>query len=139
VAAPSAIVDVGFVLRFYAGMTAVIGYLANPGYFEDPHWKADALLMLAGPKAVSRLLHEAGVIGGKQTSKVLIKKYLSKGLLQAVKRLILKWFGKKVTQRAIITKTVPVVGGLIGGSWNYVEMRAVGKRIMRYHFDNELA
>jgi hypothetical protein len=138
VAVPSAVADVAFMLRFYAGMTAVVGYLSNPKYFDDPDWKSDALLMLAGPKAVSRLLHEVGVAGGKQTSKVLIKKYLSKEVLRAIKRVILKWFGKKVTQRAIIAKAVPVIGGLIGGSWNYIEISTVGKRIIRYHFDDVL-
>lgn len=130
--------DVAFVLRFYAYLTAVIGYLANPNYFDDPDWKDDALLMLAGPKAISQMMKKAGVEAGKQGSKVLIKKYLSKGVLTALKKFVLKWFGKKVTQRMIITKVVPVVGGVIGGSWNYVELQIVGGRIIAYHFDGLL-
>lgn len=135
IAAPSALGDMAFVLRFYAFLTAAIGYLANPKYFEDPDWKDDALLMLAGPKAVSRLMREAGVQFGMQGSKLLIRKYLSKSVLTALKRFVLRWFGKKVTQRMLITKIVPVVGGLIGGTWNYVELRVVGGRIIAYHFD----
>ncbi len=134
----TAVGDVAFVLRLYAHLTAVVGYLANPNYFDDPDWKDDALLMLAGPKAVSRLMREAGVQLGKQGSKQIIRKYLSKSVLVALKKFVLKWFGKKVTQRMIITKVMPVVGGVIGGSWNYVEIRLVGTRVIAYHFDGQL-
>ena len=131
----AALGDVALVLRFYAYLTAAVGYLSNDKYFDDPDWKDDALLMLAGPKAISRAMKEAGVQLGKQGSKVLIKKYLSKGVLRALKKFILKWFGKKVTQRMIITKAVPIVGGIVGGSWNYVELKLMGGRIIKYHFD----
>jgi hypothetical protein len=131
----TATVDMAYVLRLYAYLTAAIGYLANPNYFDDPDWKDDAFLMLAGPKAVSRLMREAGVQLGRHGSKILIKRYLSRAILTALKKFILKWFGKKVTQRMIITKVMPVVGGVIGGSWNYVELRVMGSRIIGYHFD----
>jgi hypothetical protein len=134
----TALGDVAFVLRFYAYLTAAIGYLANPNYFDDPDWKNDALLILAGPKAVSRLMREAGIQFGKHGSKVLLKKYLRKGVLAALKKFILRWFGKKVTQRMIITKLVAIAGGVVGGAWNYVELRAVGNRIIAYHFDDRL-
>ncbi|HZF54820.1 MAG TPA: hypothetical protein VE093_39495 [Polyangiaceae bacterium] len=136
IAVPAGVADVGYVLRCYAGLTATIGYLANEHYFDDPDWKADVYVMVSGPTVVSRALRDAGVLFGKQATKQLIRKYISKGVLKALQRAILKWFAKKVTQRMIITKTLPIIGGLIGGGWNYAELRIVGARAITYHFDN---
>ena len=135
IAIPGAIGDVGYILRCYAGLVATIGYLANPHYFDDPDWKADAYVMVAGRTVVSRVLRDAGVAFGKQATKHLIRAHLSKGVLVAFKRAIFKWFAKKVTQRAIIAKSLPLVGGVIGGTWNLVEIRIIGNRAIAYHFD----
>lgn len=40
---------------------------------------------------------------------------------------MLKYFGIKVTQKGVVTKTLPIVGGLIGGGWNYIEVSVVKK------------
>ncbi|GMU03899.1 hypothetical protein [Corallococcus caeni] len=49
----------------------------------------------------------------------LIRRYISKGVLKALQRFALKYLGLKLTQRAIITKTVPLVGAGIGATWNH--------------------
>jgi hypothetical protein len=136
---PGALVDLRYILRVYAIMTAVVGHINNPNYFDDPDWETDAYATMLGAKVVSQALRDVGVAGGKQTTKVLIRKYLSKEVLKAIKRWVLKYLGRRVTQRALIAKIVPVIGGIIGGSWNFVEIRVVGKRVIRYHFDGELA
>jgi len=133
-----AVADMAVLLRFYTTLTAVVGYLADEKYFDDPDWRHHAFFVLAGPKVVARVIGDAARAGGKQVSKRVIRRYLSKGVLAALKRFLLKWFGKKVTQRAIIAKTIPLVGGLIGGVWNYSEIAIIGKRIVRYHFDEVL-
>jgi len=72
------------------------------------------------------------VLAGREATKQLIRKYLSKGALKTFQRVMLKIFGKKVLQQTLITKTVPIVGGVIGGSWNWIEMKLQGKRVIRY-------
>jgi hypothetical protein len=134
----AAAADAFYMLRQYAAMNAAIGYLADPAYFEDPDWKHDGIIVLGGASALGQAFRTASVAFAEQGSKKVIKKYLSKSVLKALQRTVLKWLGKKVTQRAIITKTVPLIGGLIGGAWNYTEMRIVGARIAKYHFDDEL-
>jgi hypothetical protein len=136
---PAAMIDLTYVLRSYAHMNAVVGYLRNPAFFDDPEWKDETLLLLAGPAAVARILMRAGVTAGRQLTKALIRKYVGKEVLRALKRFVLKWLGVKVTQRAIITKSVPFVGALIGGTWNWFEVKAFGKRVVRYHFEETLA
>ena len=49
---------------------------------------------------------------------------------------MLKYFGIKVTQKGIITKTVPVVGGVIGAGWNAVEVELMKRRVISYFSDD---
>ena len=48
-------------------------------------------------------------------------------------------FGRRVTQRALITKTIPFVGCVIGGAWNAVEAEVIRNRTLRYLTDQSLA
>jgi len=138
IATGAAFGDMFYMLRQYAALNATVGWLADGHYFDDPDWKHDCLLVLAGASAVGQALKAAGVAAGEQASRRLVKKHLSKAALRPARRLVFRWFGKKVTQRAVITKMVPLVGGLIGATWNYAEMRVVGARIVKYHFDELL-
>ena len=45
---------------------------------------------------------------------------------------MLKYFGIKVTQKGIITKTLPIVGGMIGAGWNAVEVELIKRRVISY-------
>ena len=47
-------------------------------------------------------------------------------------------FGRRVTQRALITKTIPLVGCVIGGAWNAMEAEVVRNRTLRYLIDQSL-
>jgi len=138
-AVPAAVADVAALLRFYATLSATVGCLANPDYFNEPGWEADALVMLAGRRAVSRVLQGLAVEGVKRTSHELLKRQARAAVGRAVGRGAPAWLGAKITQRALVGKLVPVLGGLVGGAWNYLELRAVGRRIVRYHFGSEPA
>ena len=37
-----------------------------------------------------------------------------------------------VTEKALVSKTVPLIGAGIGAGWNYLELKAVGNRAVRY-------
>jgi hypothetical protein len=139
VALPGALTDAGVLLRFFATMNGTLGYLANPDYFDDPDWRHDLLVTLAGAAAIGKIFQELGISFSKQAAKQIIRTYIGKEVLRALKRWVLKWFGKKVTQRAIIAKAVPFIGALIGGTWNYFEIKAVGRRIFAYHFQDTLS
>ena len=41
--------------------------------------------------------------------------------------------GIRLTEKAIATKAVPIVGAGIGAAWNCVEIQAVGNRAVAYH------
>ena len=76
---PMAIADTGTLLHFYSTNNALVGYLADPSYYEQEGWQDDIIIVLAG---ASQILRELAVEGGKQTAKTLIKQYIRKGALK---------------------------------------------------------
>lgn len=137
-ALPSAVADVAALLRFYANLSACVGCLASPDYFSEPDWEADALVMLVGRRAVSRVMQGVAVEGVKRASRELLRRQVGAAMVRVLQRGAPAWLATKVTQRALASKLVPVVGGLVGGAWNYLELRSVGRRLVRYHFDGGL-
>lgn len=75
---------------------------------------------------------------GMGVTRTAIKKYLSKETLKTFQKIMLKYFGIKITQKGLVTKTLPVVGGLIGGVWNYFEVGQIKKRTIKYFEGSEL-
>ena len=114
----------------YAVARAAVIYDEN--FFEDEDSKWELLIPIFGLNIGSQFARELGIKGGMGVTRVAIKKYLSKETLKAFKKIMLKYLGIKVTQKGLITKTVPIIGGLIGGGWNYVEVGAVKKRTIEY-------
>ena len=131
-AIPLAIVDAATVLRLEVVAAAKVATIYEPGFLDNPEAPWELLLPIFGADVASQALKEMGVQGGKQVTKQVIRKYLSKETLKAFERFMLKYFGMKVTQKGVLTKTLPVVGGLIGGIWNLVEVRLLGNRVIAY-------
>jgi hypothetical protein len=44
-----------------------------------------------------------------------------------------KFLGIRLSEKAVATKTVPIVGAGIGAAWNWLEIQAVGHRAVDYH------
>lgn len=130
VAAPAAVADVAATLRAEVVLAARVALLYEPGFLDDGEPPYELLVPIFGGRLAGELLREAAIRGGMGVTRAAIRKYLSKETLKQFKRLALKYFGLKVTQRGVITKTLPVVGGLIGGTWNFVEVAAVGRRVV---------
>ena len=134
---PAAIADVGIVLRMEVILAARIAMLFDEQYLDDNNPPYEVMIPIAGGRAMAEAVKELAIAGGKGMTKQAIKAILTKQTLAQFKKLMLKWFGIKVGQRAIISKTLPIVGGAIGGGWNFVEVRAVGERSFRYFADRE--
>ena len=133
---PAAVADVGLVLRVEVVMACRIALLYDPKFLDDDEPPYEILIPILGIRAFGEALSKAGMRAGTQLTKLAIKKYISKGTLASVKKIALKYFGLKVTQKAIISKSLPIVGGLIGGGWNFTELSLVGGRVISY-FEGE--
>ncbi len=136
IALPAALGDLLTMLHFYARLAAEIGYLADPHYFDDPAWRIDAYATVLGPKVLSRIAREVGVPFSKRLTTVGARKLLTDEVISTLQRRVPRWLGTRITRNGAITKSVPLIGGLVGGVWNYVEMRTIGRRIIDYHFGN---
>ena len=138
VALPSAVLDVAATLKLEVLAAARVAVIYDDEFFsnEDAAW--ELLIPIFGLNIGSQALREFGVRGGMGLTRAGIKKYLSKETLKTFKKIMLKYFGIKVTQKGIITKTLPIVGGLIGGTWNYVEVSGIKKRAIKYFEGKEI-
>jgi uncharacterized protein (DUF697 family) len=126
--ASEAVLLVRFQLKLVANLGKLYGVPLDP---DDPE---DILVILAfavGGSAAEAAGKVGMKVGGK-LAKVAVKKYISKEVLEALKRLGAK-LGVKILQRTILKYTVPVVSIAIGTGWNHVSTRAVGK-IAKKHF-----
>lgn len=131
-AVPAATLDVAVTLRTEVAAVARAAVIYDENFFDDDDAKWELLIPIFGLNVGSQALREFGIRGGMGVTRAAIKKYLSKETLKQFKKIMLKYFGIKVTQKGVITKTLPVVGGLIGGGWNYIEVGRVRKRAISY-------
>jgi hypothetical protein len=132
-AAPLALAEAGIVLRSEAKMAGVVAALLEPTVLQDTDAFTADIMSIVFPSAASQALREFTVRAGQATTKTLIRKYISKDVLKALVRFAAKYLGLKLTQRALITKAVPLVGAVIGAVWNWSEVKLVGNRAIQYY------
>ncbi len=113
-AIPAALVDTAFILRMAARLNGCIGLLSNPDYFSDDRWRADAVALIGNDPVAQQ--------GARRT------------VLQVTNRVALQ-----LASRAGVRRLIPVLGGIVGGAWNFLEIRALAARIFDYHFDDSVA
>jgi hypothetical protein len=138
VAAPAALLDVTTLLRLEAHAAARVACLYHPDFLQDEEAKWEVLVPVFGLSVVSQIARQAGMQAGMAMSRTVLRKLVSKGSWRALKRILAQHFGARVSQRALITKTVPLVGALIGGAWNYGEVTLLRARCVRYFAEQDL-
>jgi hypothetical protein len=132
VAVPAATTDVAITLKTEVYAAARTAIIYDDTFFDDGDAKWELLIPIFGLNAASQLARELGIKGAMGVTRAAIKKYLSKESLKVFKKIMLKYFGIKVTQKGIITKTLPIIGGLSGAVWNYIEVEITRKRTIAY-------
>jgi hypothetical protein len=138
VAAPAAITDISAVLRTEILLACRIGVLFDPHLLDGPDPPYELLVPIIGGRAASEALGRLVASSGIGLTRKTIITVLKQSGVKPFKQAMLKYFGVRVTQRGVISKTIPIVGGLIGGFWNYAELRLVGDRIRNYFEGHEL-
>jgi hypothetical protein len=132
---PSAVADLAGVLRIETEAVARVALIYDPTFFDRPDAAWELLVPVFGVDALSQFLREVGVQGSMGVTRQLVRQYLSKGTLKAFQKITLKYFGRKVTQKAVISKSLPVVGAVVGGGWNFGEVTFLRNRTIAY-FEN---
>jgi hypothetical protein len=132
---PAATTDIAITLKAEVYAAAWTAIIYDASFFDDDEAKWELLIPVLGLNVGSQFAREIGITGGMGITRAAIRKYLSKETLKAFQKLILKYFGIKITQKSVITKTLPIIGGLIGGAWNYLEVNQIKSRTISY-FEN---
>ena len=113
-------------------MAGTVAALLDLDSLDDPRkFRADVVTIIF-PGAVSQALRQVGVRWGQQMTQQLIRRYFTEGLMKSVTALASKYLFVHVTEKALVSKTVPLIGAGIGAGWNYLELKAVGNRAVRY-------
>jgi hypothetical protein len=140
-ALPAAVTDVAMTLRVEVLLAIRVGLLFDDKFLDDGEPPYEVLVPIFGGRAAGELVRESAMRGAMGGTRAAIKKFLTGNALKQFQRVMLKYFGLKVTQRGLITKTVPIVGGVIGAGWNFGEIHFVGRRVYRYfdghHIDED--
>jgi hypothetical protein len=131
-ALPAATTDVAVTLKTEVYAAARTAIIYDASFFDDDEAKWELLIPVLGLNVGSQFAREISIRGGIGVTRAAIRKYLSKETLKAFQKIILKYFGIKITQKSVITKTVPIIGGLIGGAWNYIEVNQIKSRTISY-------
>ncbi len=138
VALPAATLDVSMTLKFEVLAAARVAVIYDKNFFDEEDAAWELLVPIFGINIGSQIIRQAGIRGGMGLTRAGVKKYLSKETLKHFQKVMLKYFGIKVTQKGVLTKTLPIVGGLIGGTWNYLEVSGIKKRTINYFEGKEI-
>ena len=130
---PAALADAAAMLRIEGHLAGVIAALLDPTSVNDPDAFRRDILRVIFPAAVSQVLRKLGVRAGESAAKDVVAKYVTRGVTKEVAEHAAKRFGIQLTEKAIATKAVPLVGAGIGAAWNWIEVQAIGLRAIDYH------
>lgn len=138
-AAPAALTDAAITLRIQVLATAKVALVYDPSFFADDCARWELLVPVFRIDTGSPMARELGIQDGRSVTRVAVRKYLSKTTLKQFKKAMWTYFGRMVTHKGVVTQTLPIVGGLIGGTWNWVEVRALRGRTISYFEGRPLA
>jgi hypothetical protein len=130
---PAAVADMMAMLRIEGRMAGTVAALLDPESLNDPAAFRRDIIRVIFPGAVSQALRKVGVRAGEHATKQLIAKYASRALMKEMGEQAAKRLGVRLTQKAVATKAVPLIGAGIGGAWNWLEIQAIGRRAIEYH------
>ena len=130
---PAAVADAAAMLKLEGQLAGTIAALLDPDSLNDPELFQKEILRAVFPGAVSQMLRKLGVRAAEDAAKNVIRKALTREATRELAERTTKMLSIRLTEKAIATKAIPLVGAGIGAAWNWVEIQAVGNRTIDYH------
>ena len=127
-----ALADLSVTTRAQLFAAACAAELLIPGFLDSDTARYELLVPVLGSSVISQLAVEFGLKAAKTATREVVVRLINQRSLRLINAVITKVFGRRVTQRAVITKTIPIVGCLIGGVWNAMEVEVIRSRTLRY-------
>ena len=134
---PAAVADMAAMLKLEGTLAGTIAALLDPDSLDDANTFRNEILRVIFPGAVSQALRKVGVRAGEEATKNLVRKLLGREAGKELGERAAKMLGIRLTEKAIATKAIPIVGAAIGAGWNWIEIQAVGSRAVAYHLGLE--
>ena len=134
---PAAVADMAAMLRLEGKLAGTIAALLDPESLDNDDTFRKEILRVVFPGAVSQALRKVGIRAGEEATKNLVRKLVGREAVTDLGERAAKMLGIRLTEKAIATKAVPLVGAGIGAAWNFVEIQAVGSRAVAYHLGLE--
>jgi len=133
-----ALADLSVTTRTQVFAAACAAELILPGFLDRDSARLELLVPVFGTSVLSQLGVEVGLRMAQSATRQVVRQLIDQGGLQLINAVVTRVFGRRVTQRALLTKTVPLVGCVIGGTWNAIEVRMIRNRTLRYLFDQAM-
>jgi hypothetical protein len=130
---PAAVADMAAMLRLEGKLAGTIAALLDPDSLDDADTFRKEILTVVFPGAISQALRKVGIRASEEATKNLVRKLVSREFVKDLSERAAKMLGIRLTEKAIATKAIPLVGAGIGAAWNFVEIQAVGGRAIGYH------
>jgi hypothetical protein len=130
---PAAVADMAGMLKLEGTLAGTIAALLDPESLDDDETFRKEILRVVFPGAVSQALRKVGIRAGEEATKNLVRKLAGREAAKELGERAAKMLGIRLTEKAIATKAVPLVGAGIGAAWNWLEIQAVGNRAIGYH------
>ena len=130
---PAAVADAAAMLKLEGKLAGTIAALLDPDSLKDQDTFRKEILRAVFPGAVSQALRKFGVRAGEEATKNLVRKLIGREAGKELGERAAKMLGIRLTEKAIATKAIPLVGAAIGAGWNWLEIQAVGNRTVDYH------
>ena len=133
-----ALADLSVTTRAQLFAAACAAELLIPGFLDTDTARHELLLPVLGGSVISQLGAEFGLKAAQTATREFVVRFINQRGLRVMNAVLTRVFGRRVTQRALITKTLPLVGCVIGGAWNAMEAEVVRNRTLRYLIDQSL-
>ncbi|HET6249655.1 MAG TPA: hypothetical protein VFE47_18345 [Tepidisphaeraceae bacterium] len=130
---PAALADMAAVLRIEGALVGEIGALLDPDSLDDPHALKTDVISVIFPAAASQALRQVGIRAGERLSHAAMRKYATEDLVRNLSRFATRYLGRQLTREAVVAKAIPLVGMGIGAGWNWLEVKAIGRRAIHYY------
>ena len=134
---PAAAADAAAMLKLEGKLAGAVAALLDPDSLGDKESFRRDILRVVFPGAVSQAMRKLGVRAGEEMTKAAIRRMATHEAGKEIGERAVKFLGIRLSEKAVASKTVPVVGAGIGAAWNWLEIQAVGNRAVDYHLGIE--
>ncbi len=135
---PAAIADAAAMLKLEGKLAGTVAALLDAESLNDPDAFRRDIIFNVFPGAVSQLIRRMGVRASEEAMKNFLRRTLTREASKEMVERSAKMLGIRLTEKALATKAVPLVGAGIGAAWNWVEIQTVGNRAVNYHLGLEM-